>query len=317
MLDLMEQFRLMTNECVDAGLKNDASSLGKLSKLCYHSLKRFGTPSYYRLTAMSRAAGILSAGKKSQKRGNRTKNPHAQKPLLVSCYGFAVVDGVLRIPAGDKQFEEIPLSRHVLDVLSETGLKVRSFTLNANTLSIVFSKETSTIECTGTQGLDRNVGNVSSGNEQSVDVCRLDRLAGIQLNTRDVVASFRRNDVRIRQQIASKYGRRKRNRTRQFIHAATNSIIARSIERKEAIAIEDITGIKWKLFRKGDGKGKRTRGRVNGVAWAGEIERQIKRRWAQAQGTGDAGRDSNSVQEAERAAVRIAVRASTGMSMLP
>lgn len=170
MLGLMEQFRLMTNECVDTGLENDVSSLGKLSKLCYHGLKQFGTPSYYRLTAMSRAAGILSARKKSIKRGKETKDPHARRSLLVSCYGFSIIDGVLRIPVGDCEFEEIPLNRHVLGVLSKPGLKVRSFSLNASTLSIVFSKETDLIECTSTQGIDRNVGNVSSGNEQSVDV---------------------------------------------------------------------------------------------------------------------------------------------------
>lgn len=83
------------------------------------------------------------------------------------------------------------------------------------------------------------------------------------------------DDVRMRKRIASKYGRRKRNRTRQFIHAVTNGIINRSKERKEAIVLEDIADIKGKLFRKGDGKGRRTRGRISGISWAGEIERQI------------------------------------------
>ena len=68
---------------------------------------------------------------------------------------------------------------------------------------------------------------------------------------------------------------RKRNRTRQFIHAITNSIVADADRQDAAIVLEDIRDIKYKLYRKGDGKGKRTRGRVNGVAWAGEIERQI------------------------------------------
>lgn len=39
--------------------------------------------------------------------------------------------------------------------------------------------------------------------------------------------------------------------------------------------LEDIADIKGKLFRKGDGKGRRTRGRISGISWAGEIERQI------------------------------------------
>ncbi len=272
----MEAFRQMTNECIDNGLKNDVSTLKRLSKLCYTSLARYGTPSYYRLTAISRAAGILSARKKSLRRGRETKSPYAHKPLLASCYGFSIVDGVLRIPLGDRQFEEIPLSRHVLDMLSsEQGLKVRSFILGASTLSICFAKETDVRECASTLGIDRNVGNVTCGNDEDADVYDLTHLADVQQSTGDVIASFGRNDVRIRKRIASKYGRRKRNRTRQFIHSITNDIVAKADREDAAIVLEDIRDIKQKLFRKGDGKGSRTRGNVNGIPWAGEMERQI------------------------------------------
>ena len=47
-----------------------------------------------------------------------------------------------------------------------------------------------------------------------------------------------------------------------------------------AIVLEDIAGIRYRLFRKGDGKGKRTGDTANGVAWAGETERQITCRTA-------------------------------------
>lgn len=275
MLSLMESFRQMTNACIETGLKNNAQSLGKLSKLCYTGLAKYGTLSYYRLTAMSKAAGILSARAKSIKRGKHTKSPYVRKPCLVSCYGFSIVDGVLRIPLGDRRFEEIPLNRHVLDVLSEPGLKVRSFALNANTLSICFAKETDLRECTSTLGIDRNVGNVTCGNNEDATIHDLTYLADIQQSTKEIIASFRRNDVRIMGRIASKYGRRKRNRTRQFIHAVTNSIVADADRQDVAIVLEDIRDIKQKLFRRGDGKGRRARGLVNGVPWAGEIERQI------------------------------------------
>lgn len=183
---------------------------------------------------------------------------------------------MLRIPLGDRQFEEIPLSRHVLDMLSsEQGLKVRSFILGASTLSICFAKETDVRECASTLGIDRNVGNVTCGNDEDADVYDLTHLADVQQSTGDVIASFGRNDVRIRKRIASKYGRRKRNRTRQFIHSITNDIVAKADREDAAIVLEDIRDIKQKLFRKGDGKGSRTRGNVNGIPWAGEMERQI------------------------------------------
>ncbi len=193
----------------------------------------------------------------------------------LSCYGFSIVDGVLRIPLGNRQFEEIPLNRHVLDVLSEPGLKVRSFTLNASTLSICFAKETDLRECISTLGVDRNVGNVTCGNNEDASVYDLTHLADIQQNSKEIVASFKRNDVRIRKNLTAKYGMRKGNRTLQFIHAITSSIVADADRQNAAIVLKDIRDIKQKLFRKGDVKRKRTRSTVNCVAWAGEIERQI------------------------------------------
>ena len=81
LLGLMESFRLMTSECTETGKGNDVSSPGKLSRLCHAELAKHGTLSYYRPTAMSRAAGILSAGKKSMKRCRITKSPYADRAV--------------------------------------------------------------------------------------------------------------------------------------------------------------------------------------------------------------------------------------------
>jgi hypothetical protein len=66
LLELMESYRLMVNTCIRIGLETNASSLKKLSTLSYADLKKHfeSVPSYYRLTAISKAAGILSSRKK-------------------------------------------------------------------------------------------------------------------------------------------------------------------------------------------------------------------------------------------------------------
>jgi hypothetical protein len=46
-------------------LAADASSLKRLSNLTYTSLKEYGVPSYHKLCAISKAVGIVAAGKKS------------------------------------------------------------------------------------------------------------------------------------------------------------------------------------------------------------------------------------------------------------
>ena len=78
----------MVNDCIDIGLASDTTAMKRLSILAYGKLKRYGGYSGYRLNAISKAAGILAARKKSIRRGYPTKTPALSKPLLVSSYGF-------------------------------------------------------------------------------------------------------------------------------------------------------------------------------------------------------------------------------------
>ena len=72
-LGLLKVFRMMVNESIRIGLANDVSSLRRLSLLSYGQLARYDSPSCYKLCAISRAAGILAARKKSLKRGFATR----------------------------------------------------------------------------------------------------------------------------------------------------------------------------------------------------------------------------------------------------
>jgi hypothetical protein len=80
----------MVNESIRIGLVNHAFSLRKLSLLSYSQLAQYDSPSYYKLCAISRAAGILAARKKSVRRGFPIRTPYAFGQQLVSCYGFKI-----------------------------------------------------------------------------------------------------------------------------------------------------------------------------------------------------------------------------------
>ena len=75
-LRLLELFRKMVNESLRIGMANCASSLRRLSLLSYNQLAQYDSPSYYKLCAISRAAGILAARKKSTRRGYATRTPY-------------------------------------------------------------------------------------------------------------------------------------------------------------------------------------------------------------------------------------------------
>ncbi len=273
-LELLEAFRQMVNDCIRIGLANDVSTLRRLCSLSYKELARYDCRSYYKLCAISRAAGILAARKKSMRRGYPTKSPYAVKPHLVSCYGFKLANGVFKLPLGRREYFEIPLNGHTREVLSEPGLTVRSFTLTASTVSLTILKKVPLIECTSTAGLDRNLRELTYGNGVRVVKYNLSKTVRIANTTTEIVSSFKRNDARIGKKITSKYGKRRTNRINHLLNCVTKDVVRRAYEKKEAIVLEDIRGIR-SLYRKSNGQGRRHRGRMNSWSFF-EAQRQVE-----------------------------------------
>lgn len=97
----------MVNDCLRIGLASDVSTMKRLCNLCYSALASYDILSYYKLCAISHAAGILANRKKSIKRGMEPRQPYATRQLLISCYGFKIVDGILKIPVRERQYFDI------------------------------------------------------------------------------------------------------------------------------------------------------------------------------------------------------------------
>ncbi|MHB1907895.1 MAG: IS200/IS605 family accessory protein TnpB-related protein [Nitrososphaerales archaeon] len=273
-LDRMKEFRQMTNEAIRIGLANDTSNMKRLCSLSYKELKRYNVRSCYKLCAISKAAGILASRKKSIKRGFETKNPYLKKSILVSCYSFRIVNGKLRIPLGNRKFEEIPLVKHTLKILSDPTLKVNSFTLTGSSLSLCISKGVEELVPLDAVGIDRNLRNLTVGNRSKVTYYDMSKIIKIGETTKDIVRSFRRNDVRIRREISSKYGTRKKNRVQNILNKISKNVVQRALENKQAIVFEDIKYIR-SLYRKGNYQGKDYRRLMNNWPFY-EIKRQIE-----------------------------------------
>lgn len=280
-LNFLETFRYMVNHCIRIGIQNDCSTLKRLSVLSYHELVQYDIPSYYKLCAISKACGILANRRQSLKRGMDTKKPYLKKPILISCYGFKLENGILRIPLGEKKYFEIPLNNHVKEILSDPQLKVQSFTLAVgNTLSICYSQDVSQIECTKTAGIDRNLRNVTVGNCDKVIQYDISKTSRITQVTKSVMSCFKRNDHRIRKRLYSKYGSRRKYRINQILHHVSKTVVQRATENKTALVFEDIRNIR-KLYQKGNGHGRYHRGMMNSWPFH-ELKRQIeyKSAWA-------------------------------------
>ena len=157
---------------------------------------------------------------------------------------------------------------------------MRSFSLTRNRLSLSIARKTPRLECASTVGVDRNLRNLTVGNGEHIHHYDLSKTIRIADNTVRIVASFRRDDARTRRRIASKYGGRGTARFGHLLHSTTKAIVTVAVQRREAIVLENIHGIRA-LYRKGNGQGRRYRGRMNGWSF-GEAQRQIeyKARWA-------------------------------------
>lgn len=277
-LQLTESFRQMTNDCIRIGLRENILTLKMLSLLSYGELKRYDNVlSYYKLCAISKAAGILSSRKKSLMRGYPARNPYVAKPILTSYRGFKFADGCLVIPVGNGKHESIPLNAHTSKILSDPTLTVRSFTLTENSLSLCISREVQEIkmeELASTVGVDRNLRNITVGNANQVTYYNISKATTIAGNTRSIISSFKRNDRRIGKQIRLKYGKRRSERTKRILHRVSKDIVQNAKVNKQVIVFEEIGDIR-NLYQKGNRQGRMYRGIMNSTPF-GEIKRQVE-----------------------------------------
>ncbi|MBI3842752.1 MAG: IS200/IS605 family element transposase accessory protein TnpB [Thaumarchaeota archaeon] len=274
LVSMMETFRQMINYCIRIGLDNNISTLKRLSSLHYKDLQKYQIQSKYKLTAMSQACGRLAQMKRSIREGKRPKSPFVTKPYLISCYGFKLNGMLLSIPGGNRNHVNIVLNQHTVDKLSEEGIQPRSFTITPSSVSISVRKEVEEIKCQNVIGIDRNLRNVTIAIPSGAILYRTNKLLSIKENTTHVIASFRRNDRRVKNKFYSQKRSRRTRRVQQFLHKISKDIVQRAIKSKSMIVFEDIKGIR-KLYKRGNGQGNKFRRRLNSWSFY-ELQRQIQ-----------------------------------------
>jgi putative transposase len=165
-------------------------------------------------------------------------------------------------------------------VLDPSGIRIRSFTLTPSCLSICYSIEVQEAQPIGSIGVDRNLSNLTIGNQDQIVQYNLSRAVEIAENSRSVVRAMKRNDVRIRKQLLVSHGRRRKNRINQLLHRVSKAIVQHAKEKNAAVIFEDIKHIR-NLYRRGNHQGRDHRARMN--VWPFyELKRQTtyKAQWA-------------------------------------
>ena len=275
LLDLLEEFRHMMNDCIRIGLAENVTSLTSLSTKAYHQLATYDVMSYYKLCAISKATGILKNYRKAERRRKTVKEPYAHRPQLTTCYGFKISNGTLLLPVKPRSKLRIPLNHHTLQILCDPRLGTRSVTLTATTMTITYHKDVPTLKPNGLMAIDRNLDNVTVATSNgSIIRHSLAEATEIKATYREVKSHLNRNDTRVKQRVHAKYGVRQSNRVNQVLHRTSKQIITEAKQSRSAIVMERLTGIR-KLYRKGNGEGPDYRARMNGWSFA-ELQRQIE-----------------------------------------
>jgi len=250
----------MAYNAVRYGQENEVTSR-KGMKEFYRSLRGTDLPSCYKVAAITRACAVLKSREKSKKRGIQTKYPRPLRPMVCIVSGFFVtMKGRLFIPLRRDRYADVLLNHHVQEQLADK--KIRSLTITPGSLSFCISENVEPIEVRTVYGVDRNEKNLTFGNRDGVVQINVSETVRIRQTTREILGSFKRNDIRIRKKLASKYWGRANHRTNQILHAATNFAIEIASRNGAALALEDLKGIR-RMYGRGNRQGTDYRFRLN------------------------------------------------------
>ncbi len=244
----------------------------------YRSLKDEKLPSCYKVAAIGRACEVVASRKRSERRGVETHHPKPLKPVVCLISAFIVtMKGRLFIPLRRDRYVDVQLNHHVLKTLE--GKKMRSLTITPDHLSFCYSEEIGPAPVETVYGVDRNEKNVTFGDADGAIQIDMRKAVKVRQTTREIVGSFKRNDVRVRRQLARKYWKRCNDRTDQMLHAATNFIVDTALRNSAALALEDLTDIR-RMYRRGNGQGEDYRFRLNSWPhWKAKRMLEYKAAW--------------------------------------
>jgi len=244
----------------------------------YQTLKAINLPSCYKVASITRACAVVKSRKKSERRGIKALNLKPLKPMVCIISGFFVtMKGRLFIPLRRDIYFDVQLNQHTQEMLANK--KVRSLTMTHDSLSFCYSEDIEPAPVKRVYGVDRNEKNITFGNREMVVGVDMTKVVKIRQATREIIGSFKRNDIRIRGKLARTYWKRANHRTDQILHAATNSIVDSAAKNRAALAMEDLTGIR-KMYRRGNGQGVDYRFRLNSWShWKAKQMIEYKAAW--------------------------------------
>lgn len=264
-----DYFHSIVNEGIRIGIEKNITSKFALHKELYY---RFRSEFHSKIIygALECASSRIKTFRKVRKKIQHSKIPHVIKPhLVLDNQSYKIIDDSIRIPIKPRQYIFVRLNSYIISVIQ--GMKLGSITVTENKIVISCSKNIPEQKPTDFIAIDRNLNNATTfDTKNNFEMHDLRQATKIKENYRKIKSHFKRNDVRIRRKIFAKYGKKERNRVHNILHQTSKKIVNQNM----GIILEDIRGIR-KLYRSGNGQGKRFRGKMNSWSFY-ELQRQIQ-----------------------------------------
>lgn len=274
--ELLETFRMMVNDCLRLGLKEDVRDFSSVKRLCYQRMMEYEVENSYRVSAMFEASNLLKKYHTDSRRTSPSP-PYCRRRFLSASVGVNVENETLALP--DRR--RVRLNPHTLKVLSRPGVEPVSVTITPDNLGIVYREEVPEMRISGAVALDINLDNVTTfDTDGRAAVHRMDALVEIHEKYRRITSRFRRRDNRIKRAIFRKHAAIKWRRRNGLLHLVSSTIVNSARSRRQAIIMEDLKGVRG-MFRRESRSSKGYLSKINAWPFA-ELQRQIeyKAKWA-------------------------------------
>ena len=238
----------MVNDCIRLSLPRRDFAYESVKRACRPRMDEYPVEDSYRISAMFEASNLLKKYLTDSRR-RKVRPPHCRRPYLAASLGVWLEGNSLLIPGN----ERISLTPHTVTVLSQPEISVKSATLTPTTCSVVYRKWVKQMVPAGMVAVDLNLDNITTFDTEGISRrYDLSDLTTIHETYRRIKSRFRRNDVRIKGELFRKYASIEGSKKSAIIHRVSSEIVHRALGARQAIALEDLRGIR-DMYRKRSG----------------------------------------------------------------
>jgi IS605 OrfB family transposase len=260
--NLLDDFRLLVNQCLRQALLTRKTSRGSLSRFARDRALAARVNGQIGLLAADVALALAKGHRRRLRSGLRSRPPYVQAPFLrvpARGFHFDAESGKLRISVRRCEWTSltVSVSNYHRSVLATPGFRIKQLHLGLHRLVLLYEKDApEPYTPTSLVALDTN--------ESSLDGVRVDN-AGAQLvrvsfpelrtiqachfSRRRFLGRKKAHDRRVARRLLRREGWRERHRIRSRLHDLTRRFVEGAARDRAALALEDLSRLPSPRFR--------------------------------------------------------------------